>query len=237
MKRETQYILERGIRLDKIVRARCPDSGVGRLQTFRNDFNKSYFKSFGNVQDLTLPCVSPELQASLVKYFILKTELTPMTFPVLHNTVARNAEHSRPLFPSVHRLLLEHTVTNLENIKGTGVRGMLTKGDVLTFLGKASNPLGTFKFGLSPIEEASKLVEKEKDVVPVRHICSPSSLNLLLNSCPFSSQTPPTLDGAAIRRLIVNSMLQSSIKARNPPSGMFSYKHLLPLDSLFLVRP
>ena len=137
---------------------------------------------------------------------------------MLHNTVAHNAEHSRPLFPSVHRLLLEHTVTDLEKIKGTGIRGMLTKGDVLTFLGKASNPLGTFKFGLSPIEEASKLVEKENDVLLlVRHICSPSCLNLLLNSV----QTPQTLDGAAIRRLIVNSMLQSSIKGRNPPSGMF----------------
>jgi pyruvate/2-oxoglutarate dehydrogenase complex dihydrolipoamide acyltransferase (E2) component len=99
-----------------------------------------------------------------------------MTFPVLHDTVARHAEHARPLFPSVHRLLLEHTVTNLEDIKGTGVRGMLTKGDVLTFLGKASNPLGTFKFGLSPIEEALKLVENKKDVVPVRHIFSPSYL-------------------------------------------------------------
>ena len=108
-----------------------------------------------------------------------------MTFPVLHNTVTRNAEHLRPLFPSVHRLLLEHAVTNLENIKGTGVRGMLTKGDVLTFLGKASNPLGTFKFGLSPIEEASKLAEKKKDVELVWHICSPHCLTCFLNSVPF----------------------------------------------------
>ena len=148
-----------------------------RVQTSPwNGFNESYFKSFGNVQDLTLPCVSPELQASLVNIFLRRHRADPMTFPVLHNTVARNAEHSRPLFPSVHRLLLEHTVKNLEEIKGTGVRGMLTKGDVLTFLGKASNPLGTFKFGLSPIEEASKLVEKKKEVVPVRHICSSSCL-------------------------------------------------------------
>jgi len=101
-------------------------------------------------------------------------------------------EHSRPLFPSVHRLLLEYNVADPAKIKGTGVRGMLTKGDVLTFVGKASNPLGTFKFGPSPIEEASKLVEKKKDVVQ-------------------------SLDGAAIRRLIVNSMLQGSIKASNPP--------------------
>jgi len=28
---------------------------------------------------------------------------------------------------------------------GTGVRGMLTKGDVLAYLGKASGPNGTFK--------------------------------------------------------------------------------------------
>jgi len=109
----------------------------------------------------------------------------------LHSHTHVPLEHSRPLFPSVHRLLLENNVTNPEKIRGTGVRGMLTKGDVLTFLGKASNPLGTFKFGPSPIEEASTLVEKKKDMVQ-------------------------TLDGAAIRRLIVDSMLQSSIKARNP---------------------
>ena len=65
-------------------------------------------------------------------------------------------EHSRPLFPSVHRLLLEHNITNVNKIKGTGVRGMITKGDVLTFLGKTSGPLGTFKFSPTPIEEALK---------------------------------------------------------------------------------
>ena len=46
--------------------------------------------------------------------------------------------HSRPLFPSVYRLLLEFSVKEPELIKGTGVRGMLTKGDVLAYLGKAS---------------------------------------------------------------------------------------------------
>lgn len=53
--------------------------------------------------------------------------------------------HSRPLFPSVARLLHEHNVQDPEKIKGTGIRGMLTKGDVLAFLGKASSPTGTFK--------------------------------------------------------------------------------------------
>ncbi|EPQ58621.1 single hybrid motif-containing protein, partial [Gloeophyllum trabeum ATCC 11539] len=51
---------------------------------------------------------------------------------------------SRPLFPSVLRLLQENDV-DISKVKGTGVRGMLTKGDVLAFLGKASSPTGTYK--------------------------------------------------------------------------------------------
>ena len=50
-----------------------------------------------------------------------------------------------PVFPSVLRLLHELQVSNSSKIKGTGVRGMITKGDVLAFLGKASTPTGTFK--------------------------------------------------------------------------------------------
>lgn len=55
----------------------------------------------------------------------------------------------RPLFPSVARLLIENGVTAeaAKSIKGTGMRGMLTKGDVLSFLGKASGPMGTYKAG------------------------------------------------------------------------------------------
>ncbi|KAG8693523.1 hypothetical protein FRC08_009060, partial [Ceratobasidium sp. 394] len=52
-----------------------------------------------------------------------------------------------PLFPSVMRLLAEHNVPtkDAKKIKGTGIRGMLTKGDVLAHLGLASTPTGTFK--------------------------------------------------------------------------------------------
>ncbi|EDR10881.1 uncharacterized protein LACBIDRAFT_232722, partial [Laccaria bicolor S238N-H82] len=106
--------------------------------------------------------------------------------------------HSRPLFPSVHRLLLENNISDPGKIPGTGVRGMITKGDVLTFLGKASGPNGTFKQSPSPIEEGNKLLQK-KEEVKVRK---------------FSP-----LDGPAIRRLIVSSMLQTSLKKRNPPPG------------------
>jgi pyruvate/2-oxoglutarate dehydrogenase complex dihydrolipoamide acyltransferase (E2) component len=44
----------------------------------------------------------------------------------------------------VARLLAESGVKGSE-VKGTGVRGMLTKGDVLAHLGKAKSPTGTFK--------------------------------------------------------------------------------------------
>ncbi|KAL0577359.1 pyridoxine biosynthesis protein [Marasmius crinis-equi] len=107
--------------------------------------------------------------------------------------------HSRPLFPSVQRLLAEHGIADGSKIEGTGIRGMLTKGDVLAFLGKASGPLGTFKFPPSPIQQAAqaggygagKEVKKE--------------------------QKP--LDGPAIRQLIVSTMLNNSVKARSlPPS-------------------
>lgn len=55
----------------------------------------------------------------------------------------------RPLFPSVSRLLLENNISadDAKKITGTGLHGMLTKGDVLAFLGKASNPTGTYKVG------------------------------------------------------------------------------------------
>ncbi|KAG8974000.1 hypothetical protein FRB90_009851 [Tulasnella sp. 427] len=57
--------------------------------------------------------------------------------------------HSKhPIFPSVLRLLQEHNLsTDVDSlgIKGTGVRGMLTKGDVLAHLGLAKGPTGTYK--------------------------------------------------------------------------------------------
>ncbi|PPQ99927.1 hypothetical protein CVT24_009562 [Panaeolus cyanescens] len=107
-------------------------------------------------------------------------------------------EHSRPLFPSVHRLLLEHGVSNPSQIPGTGVRGMLTKGDVLTFLGLASSPLGTFKPGPTPIQEAIKAGS---------------------SGAPKKPEEAKLLDGPSIRRLIVSNMLQGSMKARNPTPG------------------
>ena len=51
---------------------------------------------------------------------------------------------TRPLFPSVARLIEEYHISDAESkIKATGPHGMLTKGDILAFLGKARSPFGT----------------------------------------------------------------------------------------------
>jgi hypothetical protein len=66
----------------------------------------------------------------------------------------------------VARLLQVHDVQDPEIIKGTGVRGMLTKGDVLAFLGKASSPTGTFKqIQPKPGSEAPKGAEAKVEKV------------------------------------------------------------------------
>ncbi|KAM5542646.1 hypothetical protein V8D89_003607 [Ganoderma adspersum] len=100
--------------------------------------------------------------------------------------------HSRPLFPSVLRLIQEHSVSqgDVDKINGTGVRGMLTKGDVLAHLGLASGPSGTYHETPPPdVKTAPKTDAKAK------------------------AETAP-LDGLALRRLVVGNMLDVSIKAR-----------------------
>ncbi|KAJ7090363.1 single hybrid motif-containing protein [Mycena belliarum] len=114
-----------------------------------------------------------------------------------HAHPSTSSSHSRPLFPSVHRLLMEHDISKPSQITGTGVRGMLTKGDVLAFLGKASGPMGTFKE-------------------------SPPSM---LQAQPKKEEYKP-LDGPALRRLIVSTMLHNSVKARNPPADFLVHADL-----------
>ncbi|KAG5642407.1 hypothetical protein DXG03_002839 [Asterophora parasitica] len=117
---------------------------------------------------------------------------TSSSSPSQQSHSSAHVTHSRPIFPSVLRLLQENHVTSPEDIKGTGVRGMLTKGDVLSYLGQASSPTGTYKEPPAhPIEVVH--VEKKAEHKP--------------------------LDGSAIRRLVVSTMLQKSIAARNAKPG------------------
>ena len=121
------------------------------------------------------------------------TPSTP-TPPPLH----KHIEHSRPLFPSVVRLLQEHNIDSIDKIKGTGIRGMLTKGDVLAHLGLASGPTGTFKEKHGLDEHTAKPAQK-------------------------SEKVEPPLDGPAIRRLIVSNMLAASNRARSGPGDNHLY--------------
>ncbi|KZV99175.1 single hybrid motif-containing protein [Exidia glandulosa HHB12029] len=95
-------------------------------------------------------------------------------------------ESSKPLFPSVLRLLQEHGLSgkDAESIKGTGVRGMLTKGDVLAHLKLASSPTGTYKEPPSDMRKPA--------------------------GAPAKQPAPQkVLDGAAMRQLIVESVAKA----------------------------
>jgi pyruvate/2-oxoglutarate dehydrogenase complex dihydrolipoamide acyltransferase (E2) component len=133
-----------------------------------------------------VPELSESAPASKQEQPPLSSQSAPTQAPTLKAT--HRVSHSRPLFPSVARLLHEYSVQDPEKIKGTGVRGMLTKGDVLAFLGKASSPTGTFKLAqLKPESGAPKVVE---------------------------AKVEKPLDGLAIRQLIVQNMYQTTVKAR-----------------------
>ncbi|KAG9318173.1 single hybrid motif-containing protein [Chiua virens] len=91
-------------------------------------------------------------------------------------TLSHHSTRSKHLMPSVIRLLIEGGVTNAEVIKGTGVRGMLTKGDVLAYLGRASNPLGTYK---PPKKETATPTETEP---PAKNCVLPSLWMVMLSA-------------------------------------------------------
>ncbi|KZT50938.1 single hybrid motif-containing protein [Calocera cornea HHB12733] len=97
----------------------------------------------------------------------------PSTPQPLHNH-PYEIETSHPLFPSVHRLLEENNIHDASKIKGTGIRGMLTKGDVLAYLGLASNPYGTFQeeakaegIENTPVKQAEAKKEGKPEVAPL----------------------------------------------------------------------
>ena len=127
-----------------------------------------------------------------------KSESAPASSTPNPSHSQKHYEHSRPLFSSVLRLLQEHNVDSVDKIKGTGVRGMLTKGDVLAHLGLVSGPTGTFKEKHGLDEHKARPVQESKKV-------------------------EPPLDGPAIRRLIVSNMLAASIRARSGPGDVPLY--------------
>ena len=79
---------------------------------------------------------------------------------------------------------------------------MITKGDVLAYLGKASGPLGTFKSALEKDEEKAKQERSGVKAAP---------------------PPPPPLDGPALRRLIVSNLVEVSQKPYKPGMSIYSF--------------
>ncbi|PWN43041.1 single hybrid motif-containing protein [Ceraceosorus guamensis] len=110
-------------------------------------------------------------------------------------------QHDERIFPSVARLLAEHHLKASE-VKGTGVRGMLTKGDVLTHVGIANNPSGSAKstsLGVAALGGPPKQGDKK--------VGTPEG---------SSARTAPSepLSGAQVRSLILGGLASSSKSAR-----------------------
>jgi len=105
--------------------------------------------------------------------------------------------HSKPLFPSVLRLLVENGISDADKLKGTGRRGMLTKGDVLAHLGKASSPTGTYKE--TPKEAHTPIAPKEEKV----------------------------LDGDAVRKLILAGLVKSTTPRVPKPTDDLSFASII----------
>ncbi|GAA5935585.1 Pdx1p [Sporobolomyces koalae] len=121
---------------------------------------------------------------------------SPMT-PATHvSAIHAHPTHPRPLLPSVLRQLALAGITDTKEIKATGYKGMLTKGDVLAFLGKIGNPHGSIKKeNLHQKHPALEYAASPKDTKP---------------------QVQIQLDGPTIRRLIATGLGLPAISAAAP---------------------
>ncbi|BGP58629.1 pyridoxine biosynthesis protein [Rhodotorula sphaerocarpa] len=118
--------------------------------------------------------------------------------------------HPKPLLPSVLRMLVLNGIEDASNIKGTGHHGVLTKGDVLAFLGKISNPRGSLPedkpHGNHPANYYSPTPKDVKEPVQI------------------------AVDGPTLRRMIASGLGSSAApKPASPiaPPPTFSFDSIL----------
>lgn len=104
-------------------------------------------------------------------------------------------KHSKHLMPAVARLLTEHEIKDAEKIPGTGRHGMLTKADVLVFLGQAS-----------------------PDVLKPKHaeVCCYINMKPEKAAAPPKAKEVPLIDGAELRRLITKGLAPSRLQPKAP---------------------
>ncbi|EUC67355.1 pyruvate dehydrogenase X component [Rhizoctonia solani AG-3 Rhs1AP] len=129
------------------------------------------------------------------------TAPTSRSSPSAPESATPNSPHhdfpKGPLFPSVMRLLAQHHVSSKDakKIKGTGVRGMLTKGDILAHLGLASTPTGTFK------------------------VTQPKDTPATVSKTGTKAEAPKKIDAPTLRKLIIEGMILRADKSRAAPKS------------------
>ncbi|KAA1067852.1 hypothetical protein PGT21_018731 [Puccinia graminis f. sp. tritici] len=107
-----------------------------------------------------------------------------------------------PLSPAVSRILNELGVKDATKIKGTGLRGRLTKGDVLTHFKKASSPSGT----------AQKMIQADADA----RLAERSKLGSSSSSKSTEAQDLPPLDASAVRLFITEGLSGLANRSSTP---------------------
>ncbi|GAA5825537.1 hypothetical protein JCM5353_002331 [Sporobolomyces roseus] len=118
---------------------------------------------------------------------------SPMT-PTTHaSAIHAHPTHSKPLLPSVLRQLALAGISDTKDIKATGHKGMLTKGDVLAYLGKIGNPHGSIK----------------KDNLHQKH----PALEYAASPKDTKPQVTIQLDGPTIRRMIATGLSIPSVSS------------------------
>jgi hypothetical protein len=102
---------------------------------------------------------------------------------------------------------------------------MLTKGDVLAFLGKASGPLGSYKdTTLTPADYKAQ-AKRANASGPPRKVC-----HLFYFLTPGLKRNQAPLDAPGIRKAILTSLLADSVKSRTPtpsPSKNISLQDII----------
>ncbi|KAL7412588.1 hypothetical protein BDY24DRAFT_391936 [Mrakia frigida] len=125
--------------------------------------------------------------------------------------------HPRPLSPAVNRLLLTSTLTSdqVSTLKGSGVRGALTKGDVLKAMGKIDSVWGS--------KEAAGLVVEGKKGVSARFKLPPSAGGS--PAAAAEAAPPPPQDPVSVRRAVVAGF--STAPSPSATSSVLDFDSLL----------
>ncbi|GAA5889792.1 hypothetical protein JCM6882_004325 [Rhodosporidiobolus microsporus] len=128
---------------------------------------------------------------------------SPATPSPQPSEVHAHPHHDKPLLPSVLRLLAINNIADASEIKGTGHHGILTKGDVLAFLGKISNPRGSLPadkpHGNHPANEFTKSAsgygEAPKKSAPAVQLDGPQIRQLIAAGLGVAAAPKPAAAG------------------------------------------